>query len=674
SVTVVAKHIELGQGAFTGLATIVAEELDADWAQVRVEAAPSDEKLYGNALLGSIQATGSSTSMASSWQQLREAGAQARAMLVRAAAVAWGLPEAELVVARGQVRHAGRGLTASFGELALRASTLPLPAVEGLTFKDPALYQLVGRPEVVPRVDVSDKVNGRARFTLDVYLPGMRTVVVARPPRFGGKVKSFDAAAAMAVRGVLEVVEAPGRGVAVVAENYWAAKKGRDALVVEWDDSGAELRGTPELLAAFRARADGPGVEVRREGDAPAALGGAATVVEAEFEFPFLAHTPMEPLDCVIEMRGERCHVLAGSQGPTIDKGAVAAAMGLPPDLVSVETLLAGGSFGRRFTLDGDIAYEAAVVLKATEGRTPLKVVWSREDDVRGGKYRPMFLHRLRGGLDANGNIVGWQHKLVGQSIFRGSVVAPDLGDDGVEPSMFEGASTLPYAIPNLLVEAAQVQTGVPVLWWRSVGHSHTAFSTEVFLDELAAAAGRDPFEVRRALLRGAPRELAVLELAAERAGWASPPPAGRARGIALHKSFNSYVAQVAEISLRPDGMPKVERVVCAVDCGIAINPDNVRAQIEGGIGYGLSAALFSEITLVEGRVQQSNFHDYRALRMPDMPLVDVYIVPSTEAPTGIGEPGTPPIAPAVANAYRALTGRAIHRLPFRQAVAKVTP
>ncbi|HEU4411586.1 MAG TPA: xanthine dehydrogenase family protein molybdopterin-binding subunit [Polyangiaceae bacterium] len=674
SVTIVAKHVEMGQGAFTGLATILAEELDADWSQVRVEAAPADASRYGNALLGSLQATGSSTAMANSWQQLREAGAQARAMLVAAAAATWGVPEAEVTVERGNVRHPGRGLAATFGELAARAGALPPPPVEGLTFKDPSQYRLIGRPEALPRVDLAGKLDGRARFTLDVHLPGMLTALVARPPRFGGKVTSFDAAAAMAVRGVREVVEVPGRGVAVLADDYWAAKKGRDALVVEWDESGAERRGSAELFAAFRARADAPGVVVRDEGDAPQAIGGAVTVIEAEYELPYLAHAPMEPLDCVARMEGDRCVLTAGSQGQTIDQGAAAAALGVPPERVGIETLLAGGSFGRRFTLDGDIAYEAASILKAIGGRAPVKLVWSREDDIRGGKYRPMVLHRLRGGLDAGGNVVAWQHKIVVQSIFKGSVVAPDLGDDGVEPSMFEGASELPYAIPNLRVEAAQATTGVPVHWWRSVGHSHTAFATEAFLDELAAAAGRDPVALRRELLRDAPRERAVLELAAEKAGWGSPLPAGRARGVAVHKSFGSYVAQIAEISLRPDGLPKVERVVCAVDCGVAINPDNVRAQVEGGIAYGLGAALYDEITLEEGRVVQSNFHDYRALRIHDMPRVEVHIVPSAEPPTGIGEPGTPPIAPAVASAYRALVGSPVRRLPFRRALAGGAP
>jgi isoquinoline 1-oxidoreductase beta subunit len=480
---------------------------------------------------------------------------------------------------------------------------------------------------------------------------------------FGATVKAFDKAAAVAVPGVTDVVQVEA-GVAVLARGFWAAQQGRDALKVEWDESRAEHRGTSELLAEYRALAQKPGRSARREGDPTAALAGAAKVLEAIYEFPYLAHAPMEPLDCVVRLSGDHAEVWAGSQIQTIDQATVAGVLGLTPDKVKVNTLLAGGSFGRRATPVADVAREAASVVKAIGGRAPVKVVWTREDDIRGGRYRPLFVHRIRGGLDASSRIVAWEQRIVGQSFLKGTPFE-GLIKDGIDATAVEGVTTLPYAIPNLGCELHLVDVGVPTLWWRSVGHSHTAFSTETFLDELAHAAGRDPFELRRDLLRDHPRLRAVLELAASRAGWGSPLPSGRARGIALQESFGSYVAQVAEVQARPDGFPKVERVVCAVDCGVAVNPDVVRAQMEGGIGFGLGAALWSEITLEKGRVVQSNFDDYRTLRIDEMPKVEVHIVPSAEAPSGVGEPGVPPIAPAVANALFRLTGRSVRKLPF---------
>ncbi len=659
TVTIIGKHIEFGQGSSTGLAAILAEELDADWSQIRVEAAPANTERYKNLLLG-VQGTGGSTAMANSWDQLRRAGATARAMLVEAAAREWSVPVSEITVDRGVVSHAPSGRRATFGELAPKAATLTPPAQ--VTLKDPKDFKLIGQR--LPRLDTTAKTDGSAKFTLDFAEPGMLTALIARPPRFGATVKAFDAIGSRRVKGVTQVVQVPS-GVAVVATSFWAARKGREALRVTWDESRAERRGSDDLYAAYRLLARRPGTPARHQGDTAGALRGAAKVLEAVYEFPYLAHAPMEPLDAVVRIGADGCDLWAGSQIPTIDQQVVARTVGLPADKVRVHTMLAGGSFGRRGTPDGDVAGEAASVAKAIGADKPVKLVWTREDDIQGGKYRPLYVHRLRGGVDAQGNIIGWEHRIVGQSIVTGTPFESALLKNGVDDTSVEGARNIPYDIPSITVELHTTKVGVPVLSWRSVGSTHTAYSTETFLDELAHAAGRDPLEVRRALLAKHPRHLATLDLAAAKAGWGEPLPGGRARGVAVHESFNSVVAQVAEVSLRPDGLPKVERVVCAVDCGTAINPDVVRSQMEGGIGFGLAAALWSEITLVHGRVQQRNFDGYRPLRINDMPAVEVHIVPSGAAPTGVGEPGVPPIAPAVANAFFQLTGQRVRRLPF---------
>jgi isoquinoline 1-oxidoreductase beta subunit len=665
TVTIVAKHLEMGQGAYTGLATVVAEELDADWSQVKVESAPADATRYNNLSWGPVQGTGGSSSIANSWTQMRKAGATARALLVGAAAEKWGVTPGSLTVEKGVVAHPPTGRRATFGELASAAAALPVP--EDVPLKEPKDFKLIGH--AAPRVDSSAKTDGSARFTIDVSLPDMLTAVIARPPRFGATVKSVDRAKALEVPGVADVVEVPA-GVAVLGRGFWAARQGRAALRVEWDEANAERRGSEELLAEYRALVQKPGATARRDGDPAGGFAGAARTLEAVYEFPYLAHAPMEPLDCVVRLSADRCEVWAGSQIPTLDQAAVAKGVGLPADKVEVHTMFAGGSFGRRATPTADVASEAASIAKAIGGRAPVKLVWTREDDIRGGRYRPLFVHRLRAGLDASGRIVAWEHRIAGQSFLKGTPFA-GLIKDGVDVTSVEGGSTLPYAIPNLGVELHSPDVGVPTLWWRSVGHTHTAFSTEAFLDELAAAAGRDPFELRRELLTDHARHRGVLELAAAKAGWGSPMPAGHARGIALQESFGSFVAQVAEVSLGKDGLPRVERVVCAVDCGVAVNPDVVRAQMEGAIGFGLGAALWSEITLEAGRVVQSNFNDYRTLRIDEMPRVEVHIVPSAEPPSGVGEPGVPPIAPAVANAVFKLAGQPTRRLPFVRAREK---
>ncbi len=671
TVTVVVKHLEMGQGVYTGLPTLVAEELDAAWSQVRAVGAPADAKVYNNLFWGQAQGTGGSTAMANSFEQYRQAGAAARAMLVSAAAKQWSVPADSIRVKNGVVFH-GNGRKATFGELADAAAKELVPAAVKL--KEAKDFVYIGKH--VPRTDSRAKSNGSAKFTQDVKMPGMVTAVVAHPPRFGAKAKSVDASAAAAVPGVSAILEIPS-GVAVVATDFWAAKKGRDALRVEWDEATGIRLSSADILAEFKRLAALPGKVARNDGDAGRAIDGAARKLEATFEFPYLAHAAMEPLDCVVKLDETSCEVWNGEQFQTGDQHAVAQVVGLRAEQVKLNMLYAGGSFGRRANPAGDYLVEAAQIAKALAARgqrgIPVKLAWTREDDMRGGYYRPAYLHVLRAGLDGAGNIVGWQQRIVGQSILVGTPFESMMVKDGIDATSVEGASTLPYAIPNLFVDLHSPAIGVPVLWWRSVGSTHTAYSTETFIDELAAAAGKDPVAFRRALLANHPRHRAALDLAAAKAGWGKPLAPGksdekRGRGIAVHESFGTVVAQVAEITVGNDDSFRVDRVTCAVHCGIAVNPDIVRAQMEGGIGFGLSAALYGAITLKEGAVEQSNFHDYPVLRINEMPKIDVHIVPSTDKPTGVGEPGVPVIAPAVANALAAATGKRVRSLPLKLA------
>jgi isoquinoline 1-oxidoreductase beta subunit len=660
SVTVIAKHLEMGQGAYTGIATIVAEELDADWAQVRVESAPADATRYAN-LVFKMQGTGGSSSMANSWMQLREAGGKARAMLLTAAARQWHVPVAELTVDKGTVYHVASRRQATFGSLVHAAAALPVP--DTVVLKDPKDFKLIGHP--VPRVDAVAKSDGTALFTLDFTLPGMLVALLKRPPLFGATVRSFDAAAASAVPGVIKVVQVPG-GVAVVAQSFWAARQGRDALKVEWDDSKAEKRSSAGLMDEYRRLADQPALSARKEGDVTPAILNAANKVSASYEFPYLAHAPMEPLDAVVKLSAGKCEIWAGDQFQTVDQANAAKTAGLDPQQVSIHTLYAGGSFGRRANAGSDYIVEAVSIAKAfgADG-TPIKLQWTREDDIHGGLYRPMYFHKLEAGLDARGQLTGWRHVIVGQSIMAGTPMAGMI-KDGIDPTSVEGAANIAYAIPNIAVELSTTTTGVPVLWWRVVGSSHTTFAVEAFIDEVAHAAGEDGFTFRRKLLDQQPRMKAVLELAAEKAGWSNAPlPKGKGRGIAVAEAFKSYVAQVAEVSVDEGGHVKVDRVICAVDCGTSINPDIITAQMESGISFGLGAAMFGAITLKDGRIEQHNFNDYRVLRINEMPKVEVYIVPSAEPPTGVGEPGVAPIGPAVANAIFAATGKRIHVFPI---------
>ena len=665
TVTVISKHIEMGQGTYTGLATIVAEELDAAWAQVRVEGAPADASRYNNLFWGPTQGTGGSTAIANSWEQLRKAGASARAMLVAAAAKQWKVSADEVSVSDGVVMHTRSKRKASFGQLAKAAAREPVPAEVGL--KDPKDFKLIGK--VAPRRDSADKINGKAIFTQDVHLPDMLTAVVAHAPRYGATVKSIDATKAKAIKGVVDVVQIP-TGVAVLAKDTWTAKKGRDALEVVWDESSAFKLGSEEIFAKYHELAKSPGAIVRRDGDPDAAFTKAARVLRAAYDFPYLAHAPMEPLNCVVQLGKGRCEIWNGEQFQTIDQMKVAALLGVKPEQVDIHMLYAGGSFGRRANKDSDYVVEAASIAKAIGGRAPVKLVWLREDDTKAGYYRPAFHHVLEAAVDEQGRLTGWRHRLVGQSILTGSAFE-SMMKDGIDPVSVEGAANLPYAIANMQVDLhTPKDIDVPVLWWRSVGSSHTAYSTETFLDEVAAAAGQDPVAYRLALLDKHPRHAGVLRLAAEKAGWSTPLAAGasgdrRGHGVALHESFNTFVAQVAEVTVRSDGSVKVDRIVCAVDCGIAVNPDNVRSQVEGSVGFGLSAALHGTITLKDGVIEQSNFHQYVPIRINEMPKVEVYIVPSAEKPTGIGEPGVPPVAPAVANAIAAATGKRVRNLPI---------
>ncbi len=660
-VTVTIKHLEMGQGIYTGLATLVAEELDASWSQIDVEGAPANAATYNNLFWGKVQGTGGSTAMANSFEQMRHAGAVARHMLVAAAARTWQVPADEIEVSDGVLRHAASNRESGFGALAAAAAEETVP--ETVFLKDPEQFRLIGTR--VPRKDSGAKVNGQALFTLDVQLPGMLTALVVHPPRFGARLDTYITHKARNMPGVEDVVFIPS-GVAVLARDFWSASKARDALRLNWNEDDAFKLGSVEIEEHYRRLAERPGKPARGEGDAGAALQAADKRLVATIAFPYLAHAAMEPMNCVMQRTPDGVEIWNGEQYQTPDQKAVAKVFGIAPEQVKINMLYAGGSFGRRANPDSDYLVETAMIVKAIQGRAPVKLVRTREDDMRAGYYRPLYVHRIEAGLDAAGNPVAWRQRIVGQSIAAGTDFEEALIKDGVDVTSVEGAANMPYAIPNFRVELHSPRQPVPVQWWRSVGSTHTAFAVETFIDRLASAAGKDPVEFRRNLLQDHPRHLGVLELAAEKAGWSNPLPTGRGRGIAVHESFNSFVAQVAEVTVHEDRSFSVDRVVIAVDCGIAVNPDVIRAQMEGGMAFGLSAALLSELTLEKGRVVQSNFHDYKVLRLEQMPDVEVHIVASAQPPTGVGEPATPVIAPAVANALSAVTGHWFDRLPLQ--------
>ena len=656
TVTVLLAHSEMGQGIWTSLPMLIAEELDFDVAKMKVEHAPAAPAYFHTAF--GAQMTGGSTTTWSEFDRYRQVGAIARALLVQAAAQRLGVDAAACRTEHGGVIAGGRRLR--YGELANDAAQLPVPA--SVALKDPKDWKVIGQP--TRRLDTPEKIDGRAVFGLDVRFDGLLTAVVARSPVFGGKVKSFDAGAALALPGVRKVVQVPS-GVAVVADHFWAAQQGREALKVDWDLGPGAALDTGAMLAEFRKLAAADGKVAASAGDAAGTLAKAGEVIETEYVLPYLAHAPMEPLNATVRIGPDGCDIWTGTQMQTGEQMAAAAITGLEPERVRIHTTFLGGGFGRRATASADWVSEAVHVAKAAGA--PVKTVWTREDDVRGGYYRPMVVHRIRAALGPEGRPAAWDQTVVSQSVMAGTPFAGMFASTGIDPSSVEGAADSPYlkAIPNHRVRLHDYQAPVPVLWWRSVGHSHTAFAMECMVDELARAAGVDPVEYRRRLLADRPRLRGVLDLAASKAGWGTPLPAGRARGVAVHESFGSFVAQVAEVSIEGDRI-RVHRVVCAIDCGIAVNPATIEAQMESGIAFGLGAALSSAITFKDGRVQQSNFDDYRVLRLPDMPRVEVHIVPSRERPGGVGEPGTPPIAPAVANAVAALTGQRLRELPLR--------
>ncbi|HEX4553860.1 MAG TPA: xanthine dehydrogenase family protein molybdopterin-binding subunit [Xanthobacteraceae bacterium] len=659
TVTVLCKHIEFGQGPFTGMATLVAEELDADWAQMRAEHAPSNPVLYKNLAFG-VQGTGGSSAIANSYEQMRKVGAAARAMLVSAAAAEWNVPAAEITVEKGIIRHPS-GKEGRFGAFAEKAMQQPVPADPKL--KDPSAFKLIGREGAVKRLDSAIKSNGSAEFTLDLKDPDTLTALVARSPRFGGTVASFDASAALAVPGVVDVKRVP-TGVAVYAKGFWPAKTGRDRLKIEWDNSKAESRGTAQLLTEFRTLSKTPGKTVKQEGDVDAAIARGGRLIEAEYVFPYLAHAPMEPLNAFMKWEGATASARFGSQFPTPDHAAIAKVLGIDIDKVHLQTILAGGSFGRRAQQTVHVALELAEVVKAAGPGKPVKLVWTREDDMRGGYYRPFSIHRMRG-VVRDGKIEAWSDTIVGQSIMKGSPFEAMTFKDGLDSTAYEGADDIPYEVANFKCDLHQVDVGVPVLWWRSVGHTHTGYAVEAFVDELLQAAGQDPVEGRLALMGKWPRHAGVLKAVAELADWkGAKPESGRARGVAVVESFNTYVAQIAEVSMGEEG-PIVHKVWCAVDCGVAVNPDIIRAQMEGGIGFGLGHILYAQQTLDEGRPVAGNFDAYRSLRINEMPQIEVAIVRSTEKPTGVGEPGVPPIGPAVANAMAKLGLKRPAQLPI---------
>jgi len=658
TVTILLAHSEMGQGIWTGLAMLVAEELRCDWSKVKVEHAPA-APVYAHTAYG-MQMTGGSSTTWSEFDRYRSVGAMARDMLVRAAAERWKVDPRRLRADGGHVHLGKQRLT--YGELAAAAEALPPPAKVKLT--DPKDWKLIGKR--VRRLDAPEKINGKARFGIDVQLPGLRTALVARAPVFGGTVRSFDASKASALPGVEKVVQVPS-GVAVVARDFWSAHQGREALEVQWDLGPGAAVDTAKLLESYRALARTPGPVALEKGDADAALAKAAWRLEAEFDVPYLAHAPMEPLNCTVRLDGDRCELWTGTQFQTMEQGTAARIAGVPPENVTVHTPFLGGGFGRRANPRADFVSEAVHVAKAAG--VPVKVVWTREDDVRGGFYRPLFLHRIEAGLDAKGLPVAWRHVVVGQSILAGTPFDA-MVKNGIDEASVEGVVDSPYldGVAARRVTLHSPRNEVPVLWWRSVGNTHTAFAMECMIDELAHAAGRDPLAFRAALLARHPRHLRALRLAAEKAGWGRRPPAGRARGLAVHESFGSIVAEVAEVSVEEKGRIRVHRVTCAVDCGVAVNPLAVEAQVQGSIAFGLGPALKSALTIKEGRVQESNFHDYEVLRLDEMPEVAVHVVPSGAKMGGVGEPATAPIAPAVANAVFALTGKRLRSLPLRLA------
>lgn len=657
AITILSKHSEMGQGAYTSMAMLIAEELDADWTKISVEAAPA-AAAYAHTAFG-MQMTGGSTSTSEAFGQMRQAGATARALLVQAAAQKWNVAATTLRTENGTV-IAPDGRRASYGELATAAAALTPPA--DVNLKSPGHFTLVGQP--TKRIESTEKVTGRGVFGIDVKVPGALTALIARPPVFGGKVKSFDDSAAKKIAGVKHVVAVP-RGVAVVANDVWAAKQGRDALKIEWDNGPLATLDSIKQREAYLAMAAEEGATARKDGDTATAFAGAATKIEGTFDLPYLAHAAMEPLNATAHVCADGVEIWAPTQFQGGDVMSAARAAGVTPDKVTLHTTLLGGGFGRKANPASDFIVEAIEVSKVVG--VPVRVVWMREDDMRGGFYRPRTVVTARLGLDAAGKLVSWENQIVNQSIIKGTPFEPMMIKDGVDSTHVEGLADLPYAVPNVRVDYHMAPAGVPVLWWRSVGHKFTAFVKETLIDDAAHAAKRDPIDYRLELLAAHPRQIAILKLLREKSNWGHAPQ-GRFQGVAIQESFASIVGQVAEISIGAGGVLTVHKVTAVVDCGLAVNPAGVRAQIMSAVVYGLSAALHGQITFKNGQVEQSNFHDYVVLRLPEAPVVETHLINSGEKMGGVGEPGTPPIAPAVGNAIFAATGKRLRTLPFKLA------
>ncbi|MDW6024269.1 xanthine dehydrogenase family protein molybdopterin-binding subunit [Mesorhizobium sp. BAC0120] len=653
-------YVEMGQGTYTSIPMLIAEELEVDLKQVQLEHAPPDDKLYANPLLG-VQATGNSSAIRAAWEPMRRAGATARIMLVSTAAARWKVDPQTCHAQSGEVIHAGTGRRLAYGELAADAAHMPVP--ENVELKRPQDFKLIGTP--AKRLDLPQKVNGTAVYGIDARPPGVKIATLAQSPVFGGRVKSVNDAAALAVKGVRQVVRLDD-AVAVVADHMGAAKKGLAALAIEWDD-GPNAALTTEAIAADLGQATlKPGAVAQNIGDVESAMAGSATKVEATYQVPFLAHAALEPMNCTVHVRKDGCEIWVGNQAITRAQAFAAKAAGMSSDQVVLHNHLIGGGFGRRLEADG--VFRAVEIARHVDG--PVKVVWTREEDIQHDMYRPMFVDRLSAALDAKGMPVAWNNRFAGSSII--ARYFPAFFKDGLDPDTTEGAINLVYDLPNFHVEYVHVEPpGIPTAFWRSVGPSHNVFVTESFMDELAAAAKQDPVAYRLALLDKVPRAKAVLELAAEKAGWGEQLSPRTGRGVSIQNVFGTYMAQVAEVEVSQDGGVRVRRVVCAVDCGVVINPDTVKAQIQSAVMFGITAALHGEITLKNGRVEQTNFDTYQMLRMNEAPSVEVHIVPSTEAPGGMGEPGTSAIVPAVANAIFAATGKRLRKMPIDSSVLR---
>lgn len=663
-VSLVMPMVEMGQGIYTAQAMLLAEELEVGLDQVTVVHAPPNDALYANSILH-IQTTGLSASIRAFWIPLRQAGAVARSLLVSAAAANWNVDPAACSARQGVVHHEPTSRRLRYGELVTAAAALPVPRADAVPLKQPKDFKLIGTS--ARRLDTPHKVDGRATYGIDIRMPGMKVAAVAISPVLGGKPRSFDQKAALAVKGVRQVVQTE-ESVAVVADHMGAAKKGMAAAAIQWDDGPNAGVNSEQLVRQLETASRQPGVVARSEGDAQKALAGAATRLEAVYQLPFLAHATMEPMNCTVHVQRGRCDLWVGTQCPTLTQMVVAKELGLEQKAVEIHNQYLGGGFGRRLEPDGSLL--AAKIAKQVNG--PVKVVWSREEDIRHDMYRPYYFDRLSAGLDANGMPVAWTHRVTGSSVFARYV--PQLFIKGLDPDAVEGAAEPPYALPAVHVDYVRVEpTGVQTAFWRGVGPTHNVFVVESFMDELAHAAKQDPVAYRRKLLAKNPRALGVLNLAAEKAGWGAPLPPGRARGVSLQFAFGSYLSEVAEVEVSSDGNVRVHRIVCAVDCGITVNPDIVAAQMEGGALFGLTAALYGEINFENGRVKEGNFDTYRPLRMNEAPVVETYLVKNTEAPGGIGEAGTSIVAPAVTNAIFAATGKRIRVLPVSTAMRGAT-